>query len=118
MADQVGTLDTLRFAAVAQQVKLIEVKPKITHVSVAPKLGAERAAASVANGRPAEESTVAVSRQESNETFESAEHAAEVLMLREQVSFLQEKIHQGEVDRLATERRIREEVATEMKEFL
>ena len=35
-----------------------------------------------------------------------------------QVAFLQEKIHQGEVDRLATERRIREEVATEMKEFL
>ena len=50
MADQVGTLDTLRFAAVAQQVKLIEVKPKITHVSVAPKLGAERAAGVAGRG--------------------------------------------------------------------
>lgn len=35
-----------------------------------------------------------------------------------QVAFLQEKVHQTEMDKLDAERRIREETATEMKEYI
>lgn len=47
-----------------------------------------------------------------------ASYVAEILALREQLAFLQERVLQAECDAVGVEKKIREEVAGEMKEYL
>ncbi|KAL1496306.1 hypothetical protein AB1Y20_016268 [Prymnesium parvum] len=121
LADQVGTLDTLRFAAVAQQVKLVEIKPhhKVAHPVGVPKLGDRGASRGISalSSRLDERGSI-TSDEVSNSAPSITTYVAEIHTLREQIAFLQEKVLQGECDNLAAERRIREEVAAEMKEYL
>ena len=144
--DAGGTLDTLRFAAIAQQVKIVTATQPPSNKKDAPlpscAVPGQRAVvdkgaagAGLKGPRPAGASnahahanaagarvsaTDGVSERTSAGDWgaASAEIEAENLALREQVVALQGRLLAHEADKMTMEREIREEVAAEMKEHL
>lgn len=119
LEDAVGTIDTLKFASIAQQVKVVD------HVRLPPsQRGGPVNLPRVAGGmghrdlpmRPGFGNKPEPVREESYGVDEALEAEAE--QLREQVTALQERLLASEAERLSLERTIREEVAAEMKEHL
>ena len=123
--DAVGTLDTLKFAAIAQQVKIVE-KPKpvernpVNLPRVAGGAGlpdAKKAKNALAADLVGEESSSSVAAGAAGGYVDEALEA-ENGQLREQIAALQERLLSAEAQNVAIERSIREEVANEMKEHL
>jgi hypothetical protein len=109
--DAQSTLETLRFASVAQQIKT-RLAPAVPPAAAKqPARKQPRASAGDSSARELSESEP--SSEEWAPEYGSNEHA-----LYEQVLALQERLQRVEVERLSDERRIREEVSAEMQKHI
>ena len=117
-ADTIGTMDTLKFASIAQKVKNV--------AAVRPKGGPTRAsnAPRCAGGAAAYLQTEDSSGDSLNSSLRSSGEwvpspgGAEAAALREQVRELTERLQEMYAEQSTLERRIREEVSSEVKEHI
>jgi len=111
-ADAQSTLETLRFASVAQQ-----IKTRAAPAAPPPAAARQASRKKAARGSSHDETSHSDSQRESEEyaapAYGSNEHA-----LCEQVIALQERLQAVEVERMGDERRIREEVSAEMQKHI
>ena len=137
-ADAPGTLDTLRFAAIAQQVKIVadaKLPPSLARPGGAPlprvaNMGATgKAAGAGAGGGGGARAAVAPIAEGGEPALDASLRSissndwtsgleAEAAALRQQVVALQQRLMAQANDRVMLERQIREEVAAEMREHL
>ena len=115
--DAQSTLETLRFASVAQQIKT-RLAP-VAAPAAAVKRPARKKAHSSANDTVDESSSAReVSGSELSSEEWVPEYGTNEHALYEQVLALQERLQQVEAERLSDERRIREEVSLEMQKHI
>ena len=116
-ADTIGTMDTLKFASIAQKVKNVAaVRPKggPTRASNAP-----RCAGGAAAYLQTEDSSDSLnSSLRSSGEWVPSPGGAETAALREQVRELTERLQEMYAEQSTLERRIREEVSSEVKEHI
>lgn len=125
LTDAVGTLDTLKFAAVADQVKVVQkVAPPPAAPVHLPRCAGGAGIPMPAKGGAKEAKAPELAREASSARTSSDSEAQlaalsarddEVTFLREEVADLQERLLSSEAEKIAIERQVREEVASEMQ---
>lgn len=109
--DAQSTLETLRFASVAQQIKT-RMAPAV------PPAAAKQPCRNQPRGSVGDSSARELSESERSSEDSAPEYGSNEYALYEQVLALQERLQRVEVERLSDERRIREEVSAEMQKHI